>query len=77
VSVLRRADFDASAFGPWLARIGEEDRDVWTATTLPSLARYQNHNYFLQAVVVHLSLEPESARMAEFRQKILALLRDR
>jgi hypothetical protein len=77
VSVFRRSDFDASAFGPWLARIEEEDRDVWIATTLPSLARYQNHNYFLQALVVHLSLEPDSERLYEFRRQVFLVLKNR
>jgi len=77
VSVIRRVDFDASAFEPWLTRMQDEDRDVWTATTVELLNRYQNHNYMLQALAVHLSLEPDSARIADFRQKVLALLRNR
>lgn len=77
VAVIRRADFDAAAFGPWLARIEEEDRNVWTATTVEGLARYQNHNYMLRSLVVRLSLEPESQRLSDFRQKVLDMLRGR
>ena len=77
VSVVRRADFDTTTFDPWLKKIVEEDRDVWTATTVASLARYQNHNYLLQALIARLSLEPESPRMADLRQKTLDALRNR
>jgi hypothetical protein len=77
VSVIRRSDFDASSFEPWLKHIEDEDRDVWTVTTVESLARYQNHNYMLQALTVRLSLEPESARMADFKQRVLTVLRTR
>jgi len=77
VSVVRRADFDASTFEPRLKHIEDEDRNVWTATTVAALARYQNHNYFLQALSVRLSLEPDSSRVADFRQRVLAVLRTR
>jgi hypothetical protein len=77
VAVVRRNDFDSSTFGPWLDRIKNEDRDVWTATTPESLARYQNHNYMLQALVSRLSLEPESQRTTEVRKQVLASLRTR
>jgi len=77
VSVVRRSDFDTPTFDSWLAHIQHEDQDVWTATTVASLARYQNHNYMLQALTVHLSLEPESLRLTDFRQKVLGLLRTR
>jgi hypothetical protein len=77
VSVVKRPDFDTSTFEPWVKHFEEEDRDVWTATTVESLARYQNHNYMLQALTVRLSLEPESARMADFKQKVLTVLRTR
>ena len=75
--VLRRSDFDPALFDRWLARIESEDRDVWTATTVASLARYQNHNYTLQALAVRLSFEPDSPRMADFRHKVLKVLRGR
>jgi len=74
---LRRSDFDPNLFDRWLARIEDEDRDVWTATTVAALSRYQNHTYMLQALAVRLSWEPESSRMADFRQKVLKVLRDR
>ena len=77
VAVVRRGDFDSSAFGPWLARMQEDDRNVWTATTPAELARYQNHNYMLQALTVHLSLEPESERITDFKKQTLAVLKSR
>ena len=77
VVIIGRSAFDASRFGPWLDAIRDEDRDVWTATTVESLARYQNHNYMLQALVARLSLEPDSSRMSEYKQKVLGLLRPR
>lgn len=77
VAVVRRTDFDASDFGPWLDKIKNEDKDTWTATTPESLARYQNHNYLLQALTARISLEPDSPKMTEYRQQVLALLRTR
>jgi hypothetical protein len=77
VSVIRRKDFDASTFGSWLARLQDEDRDVWTATTPESLARYQNHNYLLEALIVRILMEPDSPRMADYRQQVVKLLRTR
>jgi hypothetical protein len=55
----------------------DEDRDVWTATTPESLARFQNHTYMLQAMTVRLSLEPDSARTSEYKLKVLELLKTR
>ena len=55
----------------------DEDRDVWTATTPESLARFQNHNYMLQALTVRLSLEPDSARTSEYKLKVLEVLKTR
>jgi hypothetical protein len=77
LAVIRRNDFDPSAFGPWLDRVKNEDQDVWTTTSLQSLSRFQNHNYFLQALTVRISLEPDSPRMIEYRQQTLALLQSR
>ena len=77
VPVIRRKHFDASTFDPWLAHIDDEDRDVWTATTVKSLARYQNHNYTLQALTVRLSLEGNSASMTAYRERVLAVLAKR
>ena len=74
VSVIRRKDFDASAFEPWLAHLQNEDHDVWTATTVESLARYQNHSYFLQALTVRMLLEKSSPQMTNYREKVLAVL---
>ena len=55
----------------------DEDRDVWTATTPESLARFQNHNYMLQAMTVRLSLEPDSARTSEYKLQVLGVLKTR
>ena len=77
VSVIRRKDFDSSTFEPWLAHLDDEDRDVWTATTVESLAHYQNHNYTLQALTVRISLEADSPRMTTYREKVLAILAKR
>ncbi len=77
VSVIRRKDFDPSTFDPWLARFDAEDRDVWTTTTVESLARYQNHNYALQALTVRISLAGDSPQMTKYREKILAILAKR
>lgn len=77
VSVVRRSDFDAASFDSWLKQIQDEDRNVWTATTVEGLAHYQNHNYMLQALMVRLALQPESALMSKYREKVLAVLRDR
>ena len=74
VSVIRRKDFDASAFEPWLAHLQNEDHDVWTATTVESLARYQNHSYFLQALTVRMLLEKSSPQMTNYLEKVLAVL---
>ncbi len=77
VSVIRRKDFDASTFEPWLDHLKNEDRDVWTATTLESLARYQNHSYFLQALTVRMLLEKDPPQIAKYRGKVLAILATR
>jgi erythromycin esterase-like protein len=77
VSVIRRKDFDVAAFEPWLAALQNEDRDVWTQTSFASLARYQNHSYLLQALTVRLSLEPASAKSAQYRREVLKVLADR
>jgi hypothetical protein len=77
VSVVRRADFNADAFAPWLANINDEDRDVWKGTTVEGLTQFQNHNYMLQALVVRLSLPPESRQLASFRQQVLEILAKR
>lgn len=77
VSVIRRKDFDSSTFNPWLDQLQNEDRDVWTATTPESLARYQNHNYFLHALTVRMMLEKDAAQLAAFRDQVLAVLNKR
>ncbi len=78
LAVVRRPEFDGSSFESWLTRLQDEDKKVWTNPLTPeALARYQNHSYFLQALVVRLSLEPESARIANFKQLVLGILRSR
>ena len=77
VAVIRRPDFDAAAFEPWLSGIQNDDRDVWTATTPESLARFQNHNYMLQALSARLALEPDSPHIDYYKLKVLALLKTR
>lgn len=77
VCVIRRKDFDATAFDAWLTGIQNEDRTVWTNTTVESLAHYQNHNYLLQAFAVRLSLEPPSGGTEQYRKAVLKLLADR
>lgn len=74
VSVIARKDFDVSTFEPWLTHLQDEDRDTWTATTVESLARYQNHNYLLQALTVRILLEPESPVMLKCRRDLLKVL---
>lgn len=77
LAVIRRPDFDAPKFELWLTGIQQEDCDIWTSTTLETLSRYQNHTYLLQALYVRVALEPDSPRIADFKQKVLALLKAR
>lgn len=77
VAVLRRKDFDSSTFAPWLSRLPEEDRNVWTNTTENELARFQNHNYLLQAMVARLALQPPSAEIEKYKSDTLKLLASR
>ena len=77
VSVIRRKEFETSTFSTWLKQLEEEDRDVWTSTTPESLARYQNHNYLLQALTVRTLMEADSPRMVGYRQQLLMVLSKR
>jgi hypothetical protein len=78
LAVIRRPSFDAASFDTWLTRLEEEDKKVWANPLTPeTLARYQNHTYFLQALTVRLSLEPESARITDFNHRVLGILRSR
>jgi hypothetical protein len=77
VAVIRRKVFEPSSFEPWLAGIQNEDRSVWTNTTVESLARYQNHNYLLQALTVHLLLEPQTSVVERDRNAVLKLIAER
>jgi hypothetical protein len=77
VSVIRRKDFEASKFEPWLAHLQEEDSDVWKETTVAGLARFQNHNYMLQAVTVRLSLPDIAPGMEKHKEEVVKLLSSR
>jgi hypothetical protein len=72
-----RPEFEAARFSRWLTALRSEDRNVWTNTTPESLARYQNHTYLFQALFTRLALEPDSPRMSEFKQEVLAVLKTR
>ena len=76
LAVVRRPEFEAAKFEQWLTAM-REDRDVWTATTPEQLARYQNHTYLLQALFTRLAIEPDLPRIAEFKEKILAVIETR
>jgi hypothetical protein len=77
VAVVRRPEFEAAKFEHWLSALQNQDRDVWTNTTPESLAHYQNHNYLLQALFTRLALEPDSSRVVEFREEVLAVMKSR
>jgi hypothetical protein len=75
LAVIRRSDFDAAYFEIWLTRLHDEDKKVWANPLTPeTLARFQNHTYFLQGLAVRLSLEPEAPRISDFRQRVLGIL---
>jgi hypothetical protein len=78
LAVIRRPDYDTATFESWLAKLQDEDKKVWANPLTPeTLARYQNHTYFLQALAVRISLEPETPRIVDFRQRVLGILRAR
>jgi Protein of unknown function (DUF2785) len=78
LAVIRRPDFNAESFTTWLDQMANADQKVWADPLTPeSLARYQNHTYMLQALSVHLALEPESTKIAEFKKRVLEVLRTR
>ena len=78
VAVIRRPDFKADLFDAWLAHLKDEDEKTWAEPLTPqTLARYQNHTYMLQALAVRLELEPESSKIAGWRQQLLTLLKNR
>src|SRR6266478_6568665 len=78
LSVIRRSDYDTAPFESWLTKLQHEDKKVWANPLTPeTLARYQNHTYFLQALAVRISLEPETPRIADFKQSVLGILRTR
>jgi len=77
VAVARRPDFEAAKFEQWLAALQNEDRDVWVNTTPATLARDQNHTYLLQALFTRLALDPDSPRITEFKQHVLAVMKSR
>ena len=78
LAVIQRAAFEPSSFESWLQRLEEEDKQVWANPLTPeSLARFQNHTYFLQALSVRLELEAESAHTADLNRRVLEILRKR
>jgi hypothetical protein len=78
VAVIQLPSADAAAFNARLAQIDEEDKQVWAnPLTSQTLARYQNHTYFLQAVAVRLSLETDSPRVSDFKGRVLGILKTR
>ena len=78
LAVIRRSDYEAASFEGWLAKLQDEDKKVWANPLRPeTLARYQNHTYFLQALAVRISLEPDAPRIADFRKRVLEILRTR
>jgi len=78
LAVIRRPDFNAGSFTTWLDQMANADQKIWADPLTPeSLARYQNHTYMLQALSVHLALEPESTKIAEFKKRVLEVLRTR
>lgn len=77
LAVVRRPEFDAGKFEQWLMAIQNEDRDVWTDTTPERLAHYQNHTYLLQALFTRLAFEPDSPRIADYKEKVLTALKTR
>jgi len=78
LAVIRRSDHDTISFESWLTKLQDEDKKVWANPLTPeALARYQNHTYFLQALTVRISLEPETPRIAGYKQSVLGILRTR
>ncbi|HWZ81242.1 MAG TPA: DUF2785 domain-containing protein [Terriglobales bacterium] len=78
VAVIRLPSVDAAAFNASLTQIDEEDKQVWANPLTPqTLARYQNHTYFLQALAVRLSLEADSPRVTDFKGRVLGILKTR
>jgi hypothetical protein len=77
LAIIHRPDFATAKFDSWLSELQNEDREVWTNTTPESLARYQNHTYLLQALFTRLAFEPDLARIGDFRQQILAVIKGR
>jgi hypothetical protein len=78
LALIRRSDYDTASFESWLTKLRDEDKKVWANPLTPeTLARYQNHTYFLQALAVRISLEPETPRIVDFKQSVLGILRTR
>ena len=78
LALIRRSDYGTASFESWLTKLRDEDKKVWANPLTPeTLARYQNHTYFLQALAVRISLEPETPRIVDFKQSVLGILRTR
>jgi hypothetical protein len=79
LSIMRRQDFDPTAFNSWLDGLQSADRTVWTVKPLTplALAHFQNRTYMLDAVVGRMPLEPIPPTLNQPRDRILEMLRDR
>jgi len=68
-SVVRRADFDLSAFQRWLDRFPPLEAEVWSASTprLATLEAAQNARHLLDSLFVALSLTPAAPTSATAR----------
>ena len=78
LAVVRRSDYDTASFERGLTKLQDEDKKVWANPLTPeTLARYQNHTYFLQALAVRISLDPETPRILDYKQRVLGILRTR
>jgi hypothetical protein len=78
LAVIRRSDYDTASFEGGLTKLQDEDKKVWANPLTPeTLARYQNHTYFLRALAVRISLDPETPRILDYKQRVLGILRTR
>jgi hypothetical protein len=79
LSIVRREDFDASAFDAWLQRFAAEAKPLWQTPEL-DLARFnavQNGKNVLKSLFVALaSLDAPSERETAARAKVLRTLND-
>ncbi|HEX9188391.1 MAG TPA: DUF2785 domain-containing protein [Vicinamibacteria bacterium] len=79
VSVVRRADFDASRLAPWLARFVEQEKGVWAKAPpeRAALDASQNARSLLRSLYVLLSLPAPGGPAAALPAPGAAAARDR